>query len=143
MHPKTVIEILASGSFVVLVFVAVLFLPSRLRKLGIYLTISITALLLLFFIVRPYYDEYQASKKKEYLDQYLERVYPRQKWKIIQPVGRQYNPDFFEVKFENESDWIYIYSVADEERICQRVWIPPEGNIASSEGKHYEGKNCK
>lgn len=138
MHPITVIEIIASTVFAIILFVIPLLMPSRWRKKGFYTAASMTLLLLLLFAVRPFWNEYRVSIKKEYLNQYLEKYYPNQKWEISKREGRQYNIHHLEVRFENEKDWIYSYSVSSRKKICQSVWSPPEGKVPD-EGRHYEG----
>jgi hypothetical protein len=93
--------------------------------------------LLLSFAIRPYWIDHQVSRKTEQLNRYLEEKYPNQEWEISRQVSRQYNPYHLQVRFKNEKGWIYIYSVANEKKIRQSVWIPPGGN-SFEEGKHYE-----
>lgn len=99
---------------------------------------SITIILILLFAIRPYWIDYQVSKKMEQLNQYLEERYPKEQWQITRQLGRQNNPYRLNVEFENEKGWIYTYSVVNEKNSCQRVWTPPEGKFPD-EGKHYEG----
>jgi hypothetical protein len=139
LHPITAIEITASVVFVIVIFVIAFFLPNKVRKLSLIMAYSLTVILLLFFAVRPYWIDYQVSKKTEQLNQYLEGKYPNQDWEISRQVGRQYNPYHLEVSFKNEKGWTYTYSVVNEENIYQSVWVPPGGKFPD-EGKHYEKK---
>lgn len=142
MQPITVLEIAVSGTIVVLLGLAVLFLPKRAKKQGIILTLSITALIILFFAIGPYYLQNQIAKKKEYLIQYLEEQFPGETWTITREEGRQYSRSYFKVNFANEADWTYLYHVADEKKICQGGWIPPKEDMRSTEGKHYKSGGC-
>ncbi|SEA01293.1 hypothetical protein SAMN05421743_102216 [Thalassobacillus cyri] len=142
MHPITVIEIAGSFILVIVIFVIARLLPKQMRKLSLIIASLLSALLLLFFTIRPHWVDYQVSKKIEQLNQYLAEKYPNQEWTISRKEGRQYNPYHLEVEFENEKDWIYTYSVANEKNICQNVWTPTEGKFPQ-EGKHYESNHCK
>ncbi|AIQ34984.1 hypothetical protein R50345_10435 [Paenibacillus sp. FSL R5-0345] len=137
MHPITAIEIIFSVVFVLILFGVALFLPHKIRKPSLIIVSSITVLLLLSFAIRPYWIDYQVSRKTEQLNHYLEERYPNQEWEISRQVGRQYNPYHLQVRFKNEKGWIYIYSVVNEKKIHQSVWIPPGGKFFE-EGKHYE-----
>ncbi len=137
MDPMIVVEVIVASALIVLIVVTFFLLPPKLGKKRLYIVISLIALILLFFTIRPLVYDYQVSQKKEYLTDYLESKYSNQKWKITKREGRHYNSDFFEVKFENETDWIYLYSVTNEKSICQRGWIPPNNQL-SREGKHYD-----
>jgi len=136
LHPITVIEIVTSVGFVLVIFVIVLVSPTRIRKLGLIVASILTLLLLLSFAIRPVWIEFQVSKKTEQLNQYLEKKYPYQEWEISRPEGRQYNPYHLTVRFKNEAGWAYTYLVADN-NIHQIVWIPPEGK-SPEEGTHSE-----
>lgn len=127
-----------SGVFVCILFLIGLFLPNKIRKLGFIIAASISFILLVSFVVRPYWVDYQVSKKMEQLNQYLEKKYPNEQWEITRQIGRQYNPYHLNVEFENENGWFYTYSMVDINTICQKSWAPPEGKFPG-EGKHYEG----
>lgn len=142
MHPITVIEIAGSFILVIVIFLIARLLPKQMRKLSLIIASLLTALLLLFFTIRPHWVDYQVSKKTEQLNHYLAEKYPNQEWTISRKEGRQYNPYHLEVEFENEKGWTYTYSVANEKNICQIVWTPPEGKFPR-EGKHYESNHCE
>ncbi|WP_340008142.1 hypothetical protein MHH52_09415 [Paenibacillus sp. FSL K6-0276] len=137
MHPITAIEIILSVVFVLVIFVIALLLPNKVRKFSLIIASSLTVLLLLSFAIRPYWIDYQVSKKTEQLNHYLEAKYPNQEWEISRQVGRQYDPYSLEVRFKNEKGWIYIYSVVNRKKIYQSVWVPAGGK-SSDVGKHYE-----
>ncbi|WP_342440117.1 hypothetical protein NSS79_16070 [Paenibacillus sp. FSL L8-0436] len=137
MHPITAMEITASVIFVIVIFVIAVLLPDKIRKISLITAGSITVLLLVFFAVRPYWLDYQVSQKTEQLNQYLEVKYPGEEWEISRQAGRQYNPYHLEVRFSNEKDWTYIYSVVNADNIHQSVWGVP-GAMAPSDGMHYE-----
>lgn len=137
MHPITIFEIAASIGFVMIMFVIALLLPKKVRKLSLYMSCSLTVLLLLLFIIRPYWIDYQVSNKTKQLNIYLEERYPNQKWEISRQAGRQYNPYHLNVNFINEKGWTYTYSVVNEKNIFQSSWMPPEGKFPDA-GKHYE-----
>lgn len=137
LHPITAIEIIFLVVFVLIIFGVALFLPRKIRRSGLIIVSSITVLLLLSFAIRPYWIDYQVSRKTEQLNHYLEEKYPNQEWEISRQVGRQYNPYHLQVRFKNEEGWIYIYSVVNEKKIHQSVWVPSGGN-SSDLGKHYE-----
>ncbi|MGM0842844.1 MAG: hypothetical protein ACQEWE_19080 [Bacillota bacterium] len=141
MHSITVIEMTVSAAFIIIIFAIAFLLPKKIRKLSIIAVSSITAILLSFFAIRPYWIDYQVSKKTERLNHFLEGKYPNQEWEISRQTGRQYNPYHLLVEFENEKGWTYTYSVVDEKNICQNVWTPPEGSFPN-EGKHFERNNC-
>lgn len=137
MHPITIFEIAASTVFVMIMFVIALLLPKKVRKLSLCMSCSLTVLLLLLFVIRPYWIDYQVSNKTKQLNLYLEERYPNQKWEISRQVGRQYNPYHLNVNFINEKGWTYTYSVVNEKNIFQSSWMPPEGKFPDA-GKHYE-----
>lgn len=137
MHPITIFEIAASIGFVMIMFVIALLLPKKVRKLSLYMSCSLTVLLLLLFVIRPYWIDYQVSNKTKQLNLYLEERYPNQEWEISRQVGRQYNPYHLNVNFINEKGWTYTYSVVNEKNIFQSSWMPPEGKFPDA-GKHYE-----
>ncbi|OME88230.1 hypothetical protein BK120_02680 [Paenibacillus sp. FSL A5-0031] len=137
MHPITIFEIAASIGFVMIMFVIALLLPKKVRKLSLCMSCSLTVLLLLLFVIRPYWIDYQVSNKTKQLNLYLEERYPNQEWEISRQVGRQYNPYHLNVNFINEKGWTYTYSVVNEKNIFQSSWMPPEGKFPDA-GKHYE-----
>lgn len=137
MHPITATELTFSFIFVIVMFVISLLSPRDIRKLCLSVSISLTALLLIFFAVRPFWIDYQVSKKAEQLNEYLEVKFPREDWEISRQEGRQYNPYHLIVEFKNEKGWLYTYSVASEENICQNAWSTTEGN-SPAEGRHVE-----
>ncbi|MBM7553951.1 hypothetical protein [Thalassobacillus pellis] len=100
MHPITATEITTSVIFVIGIFVMSLLTPSNIRKHCLLVSISLTALLLMLFAVRPFWIDYQVSKKTEQLKEYLEETFPQQEWKISQQEGRQYNPYHLIVEFK-------------------------------------------
>jgi heme/copper-type cytochrome/quinol oxidase subunit 2 len=142
VHPITVIEILMSAVPIFILFVTAFLLPEKIRRLSIIAASSATILILLFFALRPFWIDYQVSRKTEKLNHYLEGKYPGQEWEISRRTGRQYNPYHLMVEFENEKGWTYTYSVVDEKNICQSVWTPPEGRLPN-EGKHFERNECE
>jgi len=137
LHPITIFEIAASIGFVMIMFVIALLLPKKVRKLSLCMSCSLTVLLLLLFVIRPYWIDYQVSNKTKQLNLYLEERYPNQEWEISRQVGRQYNPYHLNVNFINEKGWTYTYSVVNEKNIFQSSWMPPEGKFPDA-GKHYE-----
>ncbi|MDH6370406.1 uncharacterized membrane protein (UPF0136 family) [Paenibacillus sp. PastF-3] len=54
--------------FVLIIFGVALFLPRKIRKSGLIIVSSITVLLLLSFAIRPYWIDYQVSRKTEQLN---------------------------------------------------------------------------
>lgn len=138
MYPQTVLEIIGSTIFVVMLYATALLLPQKNRKLSLLMASSITVFVLAFFVIRPYWVDYQVSKKTEQLNHYLEDKYPNQRWQFSRDIGRNYNPYHVNVEFENEKGWTYSYSLSNE--LCQSSWSPPEGK-SPSEGKHFE-KSC-
>ena len=137
MHPITASEIATATVFVIVLIVIALLLPKRIRKLSLAIAATFTFIVLLFFACRPFWIEYQAVKRMEYLNQYLERKYPDEEWVMNRLKGRHYSPYHFDVEFNNEKGWIYRYSVGDKQEICQSAMAVPEGK-RPSEGKHYE-----
>ncbi|WP_175987245.1 hypothetical protein [Bacillus sp. Marseille-Q1617] len=142
MHPITGIEILLSAALIFILFVTAFLLLEKIRRVSIIAASSTTVLLLSFFALRPYWIDYQVSRKTEQLNHYLEGKYPGQEWEISRQNGRQYNPYHLNVQFANEKGWTYTYSILDEKNICQSVWTPPEG-ILPNEGKHFDRGECE
>ncbi|MFC4323182.1 hypothetical protein [Litchfieldia salsa] len=141
-HPITVMEVIVSLVFIIGTFVISFLLPKKNRKIYLIIASLLTVLLLLFFVIRPYWVDSQVSKKMEQLNQYLRDKYPNQEWTISKREGRQYNPYHLEIEFENEKGWTYTYSVTNEKNICQIAWTPPEGKFPD-EGKHFQSNHCK
>jgi len=142
LHPITAIETTVSIIFVIVTFVISLLLPKKIRKLSLIIASLLPVLLLLYFTIRPFWADYQVSKKMEILNQYLRVKYPHQEWAISRQEGRQYNPHHLEVEFENEKGWKYTYLIVNEKNICRSVWTPPEGRLPE-EGMHFESNHCK
>ncbi|MCR8848399.1 hypothetical protein NQ095_08300 [Rossellomorea sp. SC111] len=142
MHPITLIEITMCAAFIMILFAIAFLFPKKSRKLSLITASSITVIVLSFFVIRPYWIDYQVSKKTAQLDHFLEKKYPDQEWEIGHQTGRQYNPYHLKVEFENEKGWTYTYSVVDEKTICQNAWTPPEGSLPK-EGKHFERNQCE
>ncbi|MED1864143.1 hypothetical protein P4V41_11830 [Fictibacillus nanhaiensis] len=94
-HPITVIEIMFTVTLISTLFIIAFLIPKTKRKIGLYTASRITALVLLFFILRPFWINYHVSVKKEQLTLYLEKQFPNEKWQITQNIGRQYNPYIF------------------------------------------------
>jgi 2-polyprenyl-3-methyl-5-hydroxy-6-metoxy-1,4-benzoquinol methylase len=90
-----------------------------------------------FFVVRPFWIDYHVTIKTEQLNEYLEKKHPDEEWEISRRIGRQYNPYYLEVRFENEKDWTYLYSVNDEKIRQVAVSVPDEQYHRN--GMHYEG----
>jgi hypothetical protein len=130
------------ASCIMILFAIAFLLPKKSRKLSFIIASSITAIVLSFFVIRPYWIDYQVSHKTEQLDHFLEKKYPNQEWEIGHQTRRQYNPYHLRVEFENEKGWIYTYSVIDEKTIYQTAWTPPEGSLPK-EGKHFERNQCE
>lgn len=91
-------------------------------------------MLLVFFLARPFWIEYQVAQKTEHLNQYLVERYLDEEWSISRQEGRQYSPYHLKVEFKNEKGWVYTYSVVEEESICQNAWSPPEGDPSDEGG---------
>lgn len=142
VHPITLLEISMCAACIMILFAITFLLPKKSRKLSFITASSITLIVLSFFVIRPYWIDYQVSNKTEQLDHFLEKRYPDQEWEIGHQTGRQYNPYHLKVEFENEKGWIYTYSVVDEKNICQNAWTPPEGSLPK-EGKHFERNQCE
>ncbi|WP_406686551.1 hypothetical protein [Rossellomorea vietnamensis] len=142
MHPITLLEITMCAVFILILFAITFLLPKKSRKWSFIIASSITLIVLSFFVIRPFWIDYQVSHKTEQLDHFLEKKYPNQEWEIVHQTGRQYNPYHLEVEFENEKGWTYTYSVVDEKNICQNAWTPSEGSLPK-EGKHYERDQCE
>ncbi|MBN3553149.1 hypothetical protein JYA63_02600 [Fictibacillus nanhaiensis] len=135
LHPITVIEIMFTVTLISILFIIAFFIPKTKRKIGLYTATIITALVLLFFIIRPFWISYHVTLKKEQLTQYLEKQFPNEKWQITQNIGRQYNPYIFLVEFHNEKGWKYHYFVKNAEHIRQHGLSIPDG-VEQMEGKH-------
>lgn len=111
MDPITAMEILASVLFVIILFIIAILIPIKARKVGLILASSITLILILLFIIRPYWVNHQATIKTAQLNEYFEQKYPNEGWTIEYKKGRQYTNYQFDIVFENEKDWIYTYTV--------------------------------
>lgn len=142
MAPKIVVELIASGVFVIVLFASVFLIPSRRRKYGLTIALALTGVLLIFFAIRPFWHDYQYVKKKEVLNSHLENQYPNEEWQISRRTGRHENQNILNVTFNNERDWIYMYFVGKDKKICQTGWTPPEGNLPR-DGDHFEKGPCK
>ncbi len=135
LHPITVIEIMFTLTLISALYIVAIFIPKTKRKIGLYTASTISALVLLFFIIRPFWTDYHVSVKKEQLTLYLEKQFPNEKWQITQNIGRQYNPYIFLVEFHNEKGWKYHYYVMDADKIKQKGLSMPDG-VEQIEGKH-------
>ncbi|RDU37176.1 hypothetical protein DRW41_10880 [Neobacillus piezotolerans] len=142
MHPISVIEVSLSFIFVIVTFGIALLFPKKYKKLTLMIASLLSVLLLLYFTIRPFWIDYQVSKKMDLLNQYLREEYPDQEWSITRREGRQYNPYHLDVEFMNEKGWVYTYSLVNEKNICQSAWAPQNGKLPR-EGKHFESKPCE
>ncbi|MFS0634412.1 hypothetical protein AB1K84_00800 [Mesobacillus foraminis] len=141
LHPITVIEIIVSCGIIILFLFVSFTIPHVYRKSGLLITLSLTVTILGFFALRPFWIDYQVTVKKEALNDYLKETYPGEEWDMNRPQGRQYNPYHLDVRFKNEAQWIYTYSVVNPRNICQSGWATPDTQVPSN-GKHYEKKHC-
>lgn len=137
LHPITVIEIIFTVTLINTLFIIAFLIPKTKRKTGLYTATSITALILLFFIIRPFWINYHVSVKKEQLTFYLEKQFPNEKWQITQNIGRQYNPYIFLVEFHNEKGWKYHFYVKNADHIRQNGFSQPDGTEIKN-GKHMQ-----
>ncbi|MGA4721486.1 hypothetical protein [Fictibacillus nanhaiensis] len=135
LHPITVIEIMFTVTLISTLFIIAFLIPKTKRKTGLYTASIITTLVLLFFIIRPFWIDYHVSVKKQQLTLYLEKQFPHEKWQITQNIGRQYNPYIFLVEFHNEKGWKYHYFVKNADHIKQNGLSMPDG-VEQMEGKH-------
>ncbi|WP_144704237.1 hypothetical protein [Fictibacillus phosphorivorans] len=135
LHPITVNEIMFTVTLISTLFIIAFLIPKTKRKTGLYTASVITALVLLFFIIRPFWIDYHVSVKKDQLTLYLEKQFPNEKWQITQNIGRQYNPYIFLVEFHNEKGWKYHYFVKNADHIKQHGLSMPDGS-KKIEGKH-------
>lgn len=137
LHPITVIEIMSAATLISALYIVAIFIPKSKRKIGLYTASIISALVLLIFIIRPFWIDYHVSVKKEQLTLYLEKQFPNEEWQITQNIGRQYNPDIFLVEFHNEKGWKYHYFVKSADHIRQNGYSHPDGTGIKN-GKHMQ-----
>jgi hypothetical protein len=102
-----------------------------------YSAILVTFITISFFLIRPYWIDYQVSIKTEQLNTYLDKKYPDQHWKITRKIGRQYNPYELDVEFDNEKGLIYSYFVKSVSNIKQNGFSVPDG-LDSRKAKHFQ-----
>ncbi|MBT2678536.1 hypothetical protein J7E38_05945 [Bacillus sp. ISL-35] len=136
MHPITVIEILMALGLLLLILIVGYFLPHRRRKNAIKVVLIVLVLELAFFGIRPLWIDYQREVKMEQLTEYLNKMYPGEKFEISYPTSRSYSPYQLQVRFANEPDWIYSYSVNESE--IKQVDIGVPDAKMPEEGDHYE-----
>lgn len=137
MHPITIIEILIAAGIVIGLIVLTFILPEKFRRLSLIIVMCAVVVEIAFFVLRPFWIDYHVAIKTEQLNEYLEKKYPDEEWKISRRIGRQYNPYHLEVRFENENDWIYLYWVNDEKIRQVAVSVPDEQYHRN--GMHFEG----
>lgn len=137
MHPITAIEITSSVVMIIFLFTIALLVPIRTRKISLFFVLSLTLILIVIFVFRPYWIDYKVSVKTEHLNLYLEQKYPNQEWIIHRKEERQYNPYSLDVTFENEKQWTYTYLVSDTKGISQIGYSVPNGENPDS-GQHHE-----
>ncbi|WP_316571744.1 hypothetical protein [Neobacillus sp. YIM B06451] len=142
MEPKMVVELTASGVFVIVLFASMFLLPSRRRLFGFTVVSILTIALIAFFTFRPLWYDFQYVKKSAILHSYLETQYPEEEWQITRRTGRHDNPNHLTVIFKNEPNWMYTYLVGRNRKICQIGWTPPEGDLPRS-GLHYDKGTCR
>jgi hypothetical protein len=139
LHPITIIEIIIAGILVLITLLISLMVPKKAKKTVLIIALYLFVLEIGFFILRPYWIDYQVTKKVEQLNKYLQMKYPNESWVINHKdkSQRQYSPYALDVTFTNEPKWIYTYSVRGEDDIKQVGWTCPEGKVPRN-GKHYE-----
>lgn len=137
MHPITIIEILIAVGVVLGLLMLVFVLPKKFRRISLLLVLFLSSVEIAFFVVRPLWIDYHVTIKIEQLDEFLEKKYPDEEWKISRRTSRNYNPYHLEVRFENEKEWIYGYSVNSDEIKQVSVGVPDEQYY--KDGRHYEG----
>jgi hypothetical protein len=138
LHPFTVIEITFTVIFLSALFIMAMLIPKSKRKIGLYSAGFITVMILAFFLIRPYWINYQVSIKTEQLHAYLEKKYPGEEWKIKRKIGRQYNPYHLDVEFQNEKGWFYTYFINDANNIKQKSYAVPVSETEKSNPKHFQ-----
>lgn len=136
MHPITIIEIMMAVGVILGFLMLVFFFPKKYRRLGLCIVLLVAVAELVFFTVRPFWIDYHVAIKTEQLDEYLEKKYPGEEWKISRRIGRQYGPYQLEVRFENEQGWVYLYSINEDKIMQISVGVPDNEHYEA--GKHFE-----
>lgn len=135
MHPITVIEIIISIVSILVLLAIALLVPKKVKRAVLLSVLCLILLEIGFFSLRPVWIDYQVSKKTKQINQYLARKYPNESWEIKRREGRQYNPYYLEVTFENEPNWIYMYFVDSDGQVNQRGFAT---QFLNDDGKHIE-----
>lgn len=115
LYPHEVIELMISGSIVFAVLaIATILYRKRKLKFGFLLTLLIFIAVIAFFIIRPYWIDYQISQKSIVLEEYLHNRYPNADW-IITPVNfrenKTLNHYYLLVDFADDPHHTYYYFV--------------------------------
>jgi hypothetical protein len=140
MQPSQLLEFLFVGIAIVTIIFISLFLKGKYRIVFKYLALIILIGYSVLFVSRPYWIDYQISKKVELLKPFLEERYPGEEWKISTVPHRKdgfkhMNPYDIGVVFKNEPSTTYHYWIESKNNIYQNAYSTSKD---LSELKHKE-----
>jgi hypothetical protein len=130
---------MAIGVTVVLIAFVIFIIPKypKMKKVALSILCFIIVAESLFFIIRPFWIDYQQDVKVELLNQYLEERYPGETWEVYRNDMPSHPRYVFGVRFANDEGWSYGYSVKDNADIFQtNIGTPP--NSSQFDGNHFE-----
>ncbi|RXJ04535.1 hypothetical protein DS745_03895 [Anaerobacillus alkaliphilus] len=124
MHPADLIEFIFVGSMILSLVVIAILLRGKWRKYILLFTLVLFVTYSTFFVVKPYWTDYQIARKVILLETYLDERYPLEEWVISTVPHRKrgykhLNPYYIGVKFAREPEVVYHYWVEDETTIYQ------------------------
>ena len=115
LYPNEVIEIVIAGCIILIALAAAMILYWMKKwKSGFYIAAAILISIAAFFVIRPYWMDYQIDRKTIILEEYLQAAYPDADWTISAVDFREYktiNPYYLLVDFSDDSYNTYYYFV--------------------------------
>ncbi|WP_078595803.1 hypothetical protein [Evansella clarkii] len=131
MRPSMYYELLLAAAIILIPLLITFFLKGRWRKNGVLAIFFTVAAVIIFFIGRPYWVDYQISERTELLEEYLIDTYPEAEWKITSIDHRNVemahiNPYYLNVSFSDEAEVTYYYFVDRNGEVRQDGFGHPE-----------------
>lgn len=119
-----IIELMIAGGILFVILLVSFILKGKWRKIIQGLAILYLVSFGIFYIVRPYWIDFQIEKKVDYLQMHLEEQYPGETWEFWTVPHREdhykhMNPYIIGVIFDNEPEVEYDYFARNKDDIIQ------------------------
>ncbi|APH06234.1 hypothetical protein A9C19_16710 [Bacillus weihaiensis] len=124
MHPIEFIEWIVASVILLVILAVSFYLKGKWKKIIQGLAVVYILSLSVFYLVRPYWIDFQLENKVGYLQTHLEQQYPEETWTFWTVPHREdgyesMNPYIIGVTFDKEPEVEYAYLVRNEKDIYQ------------------------